>query len=133
MRRISCTVLTGVILARIAAADDVTRHISGLEAHSDLPMPSLWRVMIAVMVTLALAAGTLVLVKRYLPKWSAWSGRPGVAGHAIKVLARTPISRSLTAHLVEVDAHRVLIVEGRAGIQLTLVPASTAAESQPRS
>jgi hypothetical protein len=126
--------LLGVILARIAAAADVTRHISGLETHSDLPIPSVWRVVIAAVVTLALAAGTLVLVKRFLPRWSArLSGGALVAGHAIKVLARAPVSRSLTAHLVEVDAHRVLIVEGRSGIELTLLPTVCAGESLPRS
>jgi len=118
------------MIAHVAVAADVTQHISGLQSHPDLPMPGAGRVVAAVVVTLALAAGTLVLAKRYLPKLS---GNLDLSGQAIKVLARTHISRSLTAHLVEVDANRVLIVEGRSGIELTLLPRTSASESQPRS
>jgi flagellar biogenesis protein FliO len=122
VRQMLCAALAasvGTMAACAPAAAEVTQHISGLQAHPDLPMPSATRVVAAVIVTLALAAGTLVLVKRFLPKYA---GRLDYAGNAIKVLARSSISRSLRVHLIEVDTSRVLIVEGRAGIELAVLP-----------
>jgi hypothetical protein len=92
-------------------------------------MPSMTRVVMAAMVTIALAAGTLVLVKRVLPRYT---GRVNHSGDTIKVLARTSISRSLSAHLIEVDATRVLVVEGRTGIELTVLPRPVNSEPQAR-
>ncbi len=117
------------MFTHVALAADVTQHISGLQDHPDLPMPGAGRIIIAVLVTLALALGSLVLAQRYLPKLLR---SPEFAGHNIKVLARAPISRSVTAHLVQVDTQRVLVVEGRAGIELTVLPAAVNSESQPR-
>ena len=136
MRALYSTVagLVAVATSYAAVAADVTQHISGLQPHPDLPLPSAARVVTAVVVTLALAAGTLVLVKRYLPKYA---GRVGYAGNVIKVVAHSSISRSLRVHVIEVDTNRVLIVEGRGGIGLTVLhqppPQPPASESQARS
>jgi flagellar biogenesis protein FliO len=114
--------LTGIVVAitgYAAVAADATQHISGLQQHPDLPLPSAMRVVTAVIVTLALAAGTLVLVKRFLPKYT---GRMDYAGNVIKVLARSSISRTLRVHVIEVDSNRVLIVEGRGGVELAVLP-----------
>jgi flagellar biogenesis protein FliO len=119
----------GSVTAYAVAAADATQHISGLQSHPDLPLPSATRVVMAVVVTLALAAGTLVLVKRFLPKYV---GRMDYAGNTIKVLARASISRSLRVHVIEVDASRVLIVEGRGGIELAVLPQSPGGELQTR-
>jgi hypothetical protein len=120
--RTALAVLVGSAVATAAAAADLTQRIGGLQPQPDLPMPSMTRVVAAVVVTLALAAGTLMLVKRFLPKYT---GSVDSAGHSIKVLARANISRGLQAHLVEVDASRILIVEGRTGIELTVLPPPT--------
>ncbi len=111
--------LVAVVTGYAAVAADATQHISGLQQHPDLPLPSATRVVVAVMVTLALAAGTLVLVKRYLPKYAR---HVDYAGNVIKVLARSSISRTLRVHVIEVDNNRVLIVEGRGGVELTVLP-----------
>lgn len=111
-------ILAGLVAAAFghpALAADATQHIAGLQQHPDLPLPSATRVVTAVLVTLALAAGTLVLVKRYLPKYT---GRTDYAGNVIKVVARSRISRSLQVHVIEVDGKRLLIVEGRGGVEL---------------
>ena len=113
--------LLAIATGYAAVAADAAQHISGLEQHPDLPLPSATRVVMAVIVTLALAAGMLVLVKRYLPKYL---GRVDATGNMIKVLARSSISRSLHVHLVEVDGSRVLIVDGRGGTELAVLPES---------
>jgi hypothetical protein len=111
--------LVAVVTGYAAVAADAAQHIGGLQQHPDLPLPSATRVVLAVIVTLALAAGTLVLVKRYLPKYA---GRMDYAGNVIKVVARSNISRSLRVHVIEVDRSRVLIVEGRSGVELAVLP-----------
>ncbi len=121
--------LLAVATGYAAVAADATQHISGLEQHPDLPLPSAPRVVMAVVVTLALAAGTLVLVKRYLPKYL---GSMDATGNMIKVLARSSISRSLHVHVVEVDSSRVLIVEGRGGIELAVLPKEQPLPDSPR-
>jgi hypothetical protein len=111
--------LVAVVTGYTAVAADAAQHISGLQQHPDLPLPSATRVVMAVIVTLALAAGTLALVKRYLPKYA---GRMDYSGNVIKVLARSSMSRTLRVHVIEVDNNRVLIVEGRGGVELAVLP-----------
>jgi hypothetical protein len=96
-------------------------HISGLRTEPDLPMPSPARVIVVVVVTLGLAAGTLILVRRYLPRFIP---RTDAGMPAIKVITRASLSRSLQLHVVEFETRRVLIVEGRSGIELAVLPSS---------
>jgi flagellar biogenesis protein FliO len=121
--------LTPSLVTYAAAAADLAQHVSGLRSEPDLPLPSVFRVVTAALVTIALAAGTLVLLKRFLPKYL---GRASETGSSIKVLARVNLSRTLQVHLVDVEANRVLIVEGRTGIELAVLPQRTATELPTR-
>jgi len=84
-------------------------------------------VVVSVVITLALAAGAVVLLKRLMPGIAARRTQ----GSIIKVLARTNVTNSLRAHVLEIDTSRVLIVEGRIGVSLTLLPRADSNEKSP--
>ncbi len=92
--------------------------IGGMSAQPELSLPSPVRVLAAIAVSIGLAFGAIVLLKRLSPGVAA---RQTPAG-TIRVLARTNLTSSLHVHVVEVDATRVLIVEGRGAISTTLLP-----------
>ena len=88
-------------------------------------LPSAARVLGGILVTLALAAGGIVAMKRVLAKTNGrWASPQG-----IRVAGKAILSSSLRAHLLEIDAARVLVVEGRNGIGLTVLPTP---QEQPR-
>jgi flagellar biogenesis protein FliO len=89
-----------------------------MRAQPDLGLPSMTRVIVAVVVTLGLAGAALVVLKRYMP---------GIAvrrtpGGLIKVLGRAHVTANLQVHVLEIEAARVLVVEGRRGLTVTLLP-----------
>ena len=98
-----------------------SQHISGLAPEPGLPFPSVTRVVTAAIVTIVLAVAILVGARRLLP---GVTNRREKSGETIKVIARSSVGRSLQVHLLEVDASRVLIVEGRGGVELAVLPRS---------
>jgi hypothetical protein len=102
----------------LPAATPAAAGISGLREQPELAFPSMTRVVVAVVITLGLAAGAIVLLKRLVPGMAVRRTQGG----DIKVLAHTNVTTSLRAHVLEIDATRVLIVEGRNGIGLALLP-----------
>jgi flagellar biogenesis protein FliO len=92
--------------------------ISGMHAQPDLAFPSMTRVVVSVVIALALAAGVLYLLKRFLPN----IGVRGVHDGFIKVLGRAHLTPRLQAHVLQIDSTRVLVVEGRHGVNLTVLP-----------
>lgn len=118
-----CLFTTEGVLAATASSPG----IGGMRSQPDLGLPSATRVVVAVVITLALAAGVIVLLKRLMPGIAARRTQAGI----IKVLARTNVTNSLHAHVLEIDATRVLIVEGRNGVSLTLLPRADSNEKPP--
>jgi|SRR5580698_1498445 flagellar biogenesis protein FliO len=96
--------------------------ISGMHAQPDLALPSMTRVIVSVIIALALAAGVLYLLKRFLPN----IGVRGVHDGFIKVLGRAHVTPKLQAHILQIDSTRVLVVESRHGVTLTVLPATAA-------
>ena len=92
--------------------------ISGMHAQPDLALPSMTRVIVSVVIALVLAAGVLYLLKRFLPN----IGMRGVHDGFIKVLGRAHLTPRLQAHVLQIDATRVLVVESRNGVDLTILP-----------
>jgi hypothetical protein len=101
--------------------------IEGMRSQPELALPSVTRVIVAATITLGLAAIAIVLLKRLAPNTAA--RRTG--GGVIRVLARANVTTGLRAHVVEIDATRVLIVEGRNGVGLTLLPKPDSGERPP--
>lgn len=92
--------------------------IAGLTGAGGLALPSPMRVVAGVAITLVLALGGILALRRVLMKAEGrWSPQ------GIKVLGKAVLGPSIRAHLLEVDASRVLVVEGRGGIGVTLLPA----------
>ena len=118
-----CLLATEGALAATASSPG----ISGMHSQPDLGLPSATRVVVSVVITLALAAGAVVLLKRLMPGVAARRTQGGI----IKVLARTNVTNSLHAHVLEIDTTRVLIVEGRSGVSLTLLPRADSNEKPP--
>jgi hypothetical protein len=116
------TLCLGPWIAGLGAAPDgpTAPAISGMGAQPELGMPDVTRVILAVVITLGAAAGAIVLLKRWIPGTASRRTGAGV----ITVLARANVTPHLRAHVVEVDTNRVLIVEGRSGVGLTLLPKS---------
>lgn len=104
--------------AHAFAASQGAAGIGGMQSQPELPFPSLMRIVVAAVITLALAVGVIVLLKRLAPG----IGVHRANGSVIKVVARTNVTPNLRAHVLEIDASRVLIVEGRNGTALTLLP-----------
>jgi flagellar biogenesis protein FliO len=93
--------------------------ITGMHAQPDLALPSMTRVIVSVIIALTLAAGVLYLLKRFLPN----IGVRGVHAGFIKVLGRAHVTAKLQAHILQIDSTRVLVVESRHGVTLTVLPA----------
>lgn len=83
------------------------------------------RVVAGVVITLGLALGGIVALKKILLKTD---GR--FSSQGMKILGRAVLGTSLRAHLLEVDASRVLVVEGRSGIALTVLPGETPSDKR---
>ncbi|HWW21064.1 MAG TPA: hypothetical protein VNZ06_09690 [Steroidobacteraceae bacterium] len=96
--------------------------IAGMRAQPDVGLPSASRVIIGVAITFALAVGAIVLIRRFAPNAATRWG--GGSTSSIKLLARTQLSRTLCAQVVEFESTRILIVEAREGVGLTLLPKS---------
>jgi flagellar biogenesis protein FliO len=96
--------------------------ISGMHAQPDLALPSVTRVIVSVIVALALAAAVIYLLKRFLPNIGVRGAHDGF----IKVLGRAHITPKLQAHILQIDSTRVLVVESRHGVNLTVLPATGA-------
>lgn len=80
-------------------------------------MPSPMRVVAGVVITLALALGGIVALKKMLLKADGrWSSQ------GIRILGKAALGPSVRAHLLQVDTTRVLVIEGRSGIGVTLLP-----------
>lgn len=91
--------------------------IEGMTGGGGLALPSVTRMLTGIVITLALAFGGIVAMKRVLLRTDGrW------AFHGIKVVGRASLGSSVRAHLLEVGASRVLVVEGRSGIGLTVLP-----------
>jgi hypothetical protein len=61
--------------------------------------------------------GGLVALKRFMPNITVRR----TPGNLVKVLGRAHITPSLQAHVLEIDAARVLVVEGRRGLSVTIL------------
>jgi hypothetical protein len=116
------TAIGSVLSGMMASTTVLAAHIEGLRPEPDLPLPSATRVVVAAALTIALAIGALWLLKRWLPRLNA---RAQNGSAALKVLGRTSLSRSLRVHVVEIEATRFLIVEGRGGVDLAVLPPAT--------
>jgi len=101
--------------------------ISGMHAQPDLALPSMTRVIVSVIIALALAAAVIYLLKRFLPN----IGVRGVHDGFIKVLGRAHVTARLQAHILQIDSTRVLVVESRHGVNLTVLPGAVAHPADP--
>ncbi len=102
--------------------------IQGLDTQPELSLALILRIVAAMVATLLLAAGSLLLLRRLAPRFATRR-----LGGDIKVLAGANVTGHLRAHVIEYDSMRILVVEGRSGIGLTLLPpgARSAPESSP--
>ena len=91
--------------------------IGGMSGSGGLELPSAMRIVGGVLLTLALAVGGIVALRRVLLKTDSRWTSPG-----IRLLGKAIVTPSLRAHLLEVDASRILVVEGRSGIGMTVLP-----------
>jgi len=109
-----------ILVAPLAAvgADLQTKGQLGT-AVDQMGFPSLWRIVLGLLVTLGVAAGIPIALRRF---WPALLERRSFTG-AIRPVDRAAVSTSLTVHLVEVDGVRLVIAEGSHGIDTTVLPA----------
>jgi len=85
------------------------------------------RVVAGVVITLVLALGGIVALKKMLLKADGrWSS------HGIRILGKAALGPSVRAHLLQVDASRVLVVEGRGGLGVTLLPPPSVPEQSDK-
>lgn len=85
----------------------------------ELGFPSLGRLVLGFALTVVLAVGAVVVMRRF---WPALLQRKN-AGSGIRSLDRASVSATLTVHLVEVEGVRIVIAEGRSGVSVALLPA----------
>jgi hypothetical protein len=96
----------------------------GTQAES-LAFPSVARVVAGFVITALIAAGAALALRK---AWPLLSSRATSSAN-IRPLGRTALSRTLTVHLVEIEGVRVLMVEGRGTVGMTVLPAQAARDS----
>ena len=111
--------LGGLCLSNaVLAADKAAPVISGMGGQPDAGLPSMGRMIVAVVITLGLMVGALFAMRRYLPNITLRRS----PGTLVKVLGRTHVTPGLQAHVLEIAATRVLVVESRRGLSVTVLP-----------
>lgn len=86
----------------------------------ELGFPSLGRVILVFVLTVALAVGAVLVMRRF---WPALLKRKSAAS-SIRTLDRAAICATLTLHVVEVEGVKMVVAEGRAGVSLALLPST---------
>jgi len=112
----------GVATAQAPEQPDPTGRL-GTQVE-DVGLPGAGRVALGFLVTVALALGAAVVLKRAGMLQRAWPAvfKRRMGESRIRPLDRQPISATITIHLVEVDGTRVLIAEGRGSMAITVMP-----------
>ena len=83
-----------------------------------LPCPSVARLAVGLVVTLALAVGAAMILRR---AWPLFLRRRAGASH-ISGVDRFSLSATLTVHVVHVEGARFVIAEGRSGVAVSPLP-----------
>jgi hypothetical protein len=109
--------------AALFAADSATS--TSPKAHfgasvQDLGFPSLGRVVLGFLLTVALGVGTVIVMRRF---WPALLQRKS-ASATIRPIDRTSVSATLTIHVVEVEGIKMVVAEGRSGVGVAILPAA---------
>ena len=113
--RIALTCLASLASVAVWGADPAVHHW-GLVS-SPVELPSLWRVLWAFLVTVALVAALSVFIRR---RGWAW-GRSTTTGSGIVVRSRLTSGPGLRLTVVEVEGSRLLIAESRQGLQVVVL------------
>lgn len=102
---------------------------SPLIGHDDpVVMPGIGRVIFGFLVTLAVAIGVLYGLRRWLPKLM---NRYATKNSPLSM--QTTAQNGLRIHVVTVEQNKFLIVEGKTGIAITSIPASSVVPPQSNS
>lgn len=87
-------------------------------------LPSVARVVFVFLLMAGIAVGAAYALRRYSPKFTSALAQRG----PLRVIDRTTLHQGLRAYLVEVNGERILIAEGRAGISMLRLSASSEAQ-----
>lgn len=131
-RLILCIVLqAGWIVASVAGAQDdpgASSQISNLGLQESVSvMPSIWRIIGSFLLVVAVGLVLMWGMKRLIPTVGVGANQSDVK---ITVLARQPIVRGPTLHVVDISGTRFAITDSRHGVSMTRIPTATI-ESSP--
>ena len=107
-------------LAFAALADPAAPKARFGTSVEQLGFPSLGRVVVVFVLTVALAVGAVVVLRRF---WPTLLKRKNPAS-GIRSLDRTALSATLTVHVVEVEGVKMVVADGRNGVSVTILPAT---------
>lgn len=131
-RLILCIVLqAGWVVVSVASAQDdlgTSSQISNLGLQESVSvMPSIWRIIGSFVLVVAVGLVLMWGIKRLIPTVGAGANQSDVK---ITVLARQPIVRGPTLHVVDISGTRFAITDSRHGVSMTKLPAARS-ESSP--
>lgn len=122
--RVAAASIAGLLmlpaLAFAALADPSAPQARFGTSVDQLGFPSLGRVVVVFVLTVALAVGAVVVLRRF---WPTLLKRKNTAT-AIRSLDRTAISATLTVHVVEVEGVKMVVADGRNGVSIAILPAT---------
>ena len=75
------------------------------------------RVIVAFVIVAALGVAAIVMLRRFLPRFS---GAP-LAGGAMRVVERASLGPATRVHLVQVDGERILVAESRSALTMVVL------------
>jgi hypothetical protein len=125
MRSAASRIISPLILAMFICA--VVPSVWGAEQQAVAPLtqgdrsaaiPGTGRVAVVFLLTAGLAVGAIFALRRALPKFG---NKLGVSG-SLRVIDRISLSASVRVHLVQAETQKIVVVEGRGGLAVAVLP-----------
>jgi hypothetical protein len=100
-------------------AVDAVAANAPLIAHDDpVALPGIGRVVFGFLVTVALACAIVYALRRWLPRFAARTG-----SDVSRLSVQTSVRNGARFHIVTLDRQTILVVEGKNGTAMTILPA----------
>jgi hypothetical protein len=110
--------VVGSLAGFAAWADAASGATPSFARDNPVALPSVGKIVLAFLVTVAVGFAAVYALRRWLPKWAGQSKLPP----GLQVRAQMSLQPGLRLHVVDVEGSTVLIAESKNGIAMSVVP-----------